>query len=210
MNRVPRLFPNSTIVCIGGGPSLLAVDVDACRGRAHVIAINDAYRLASWADVLYACDAKWWTWHPEAAAFTGLKYGLAHRQDVFPPTVQQLKNAGSDGLEASPDGLRIGGVSGGANSGYQAINLAVHLGASRIVLLGYDMQPDPAGKQHWFGNHPVQVNSQYGKCVQSFERLVEPLQQIGVVVVNASRQTALTMFPRQPIEAALAGQAVAA
>jgi len=33
-----------------------------------VLAINDAYRLAPWADWLYACDDRWWRFHHEAVA----------------------------------------------------------------------------------------------------------------------------------------------
>ena len=41
---VPRLWPGSTIVCIGTGPSLVVEDVQACRGH-KVIAIKDAIDL---------------------------------------------------------------------------------------------------------------------------------------------------------------------
>jgi hypothetical protein len=71
-----RLFAGKAIVCLGGGPSLTQAQVDACRGRAHVIAINDAFRLAPWADVLYACDWQWWKANPEAYDFAGLKVSI--------------------------------------------------------------------------------------------------------------------------------------
>ena len=71
--RVPRLWPDATVVCIGSGPSLTAEDVDYCRGRAKVIAINNAYQLAPWSDVLYACDGAWWDWHQGAPDFGGIK-----------------------------------------------------------------------------------------------------------------------------------------
>lgn len=209
MNSVPRLFPNATIVCIGGGPSLTAADVEMCRGRAPVVAISDAWRLAPWADVLYSCDPTWWRVHGGVPAFGGLKYGLAHPKERHEPGVIALANTGDHGLEREPSGLRAG-LRGGSNSGYQAINLSVHLGASRIVLLGYDMQPAANGRTHWFGAHsdPLKNASPYGMFRRSFEALVDPLRAIGVVVVNASRQTALTAFPRQPLDAAL--KAVAA
>ena len=55
---VPKLWPNSTVVCIGTGPSLTQADVDLCCSQARVIAVNDAYRMAPLADVLYAADDK--------------------------------------------------------------------------------------------------------------------------------------------------------
>jgi hypothetical protein len=192
--KVPKLWPNSTIVCLATGPSLTPEDVNYCRGKAHVIAISDAYKLAPWADVLYSCDAKWWTWahdhkrHPRFAEFQGLKYALTAHSARF-PGVQVLKNTGKDGLERHPAGLRTG-----RNSGFQAINLAVHLGASRIVLLGYDM-----GGKHFFGNHPDGSAPPFADCIKRFTTLVAPLAELGIEVINCTRKTALTAFPQRSL-----------
>lgn len=199
---VPRLWPWSTIVCLGGGPSLTPEDVDACRGRARVIAIKDAIRLAPWADVLYGAGAengggKWWPHYgPSLKDFEGLRYTLDPEASTW-ATV--LKNTGFLGLESDPSGLRIG-----KHSGYQAINLAVHLGASKIVLLGYDMQP-AADRDHWFGAHPYHAHPiPYAALLELFPSIVEPLQALGITVINASRSTALTCFLRLSLAEALA------
>lgn len=205
-DAVPRLWPESTIVCLGSGPSLTQDDVDACRGRARVIAINDSHRLAPWADVLYATDAKWWKFYCGVPAFHGLKFAVMDcewEQDGVPwPDLRVLKNCGVSGLELNPTGLR-----NGKNSGYAAVNVAVHLGASRILLLGYDMGKAPDGKVHFFGEHPdaLQASSPYVSFIEMFATLVKPLQQCGVEVINCTRRTALTCFPQRPLEAALAG-----
>lgn len=189
---VPRLWPGSTIVCLGTGPSLTKADVESVRDRARVIAINDAHRLAPWADVLYACDAKWWTWHRGVPAFGGLKYALQPAAAHW-PRVQVLRNTGVTGLELQPSGLK-----NGRNSGYQAINLAVHLGAARIVLLGYDMQA-PGNTSHFFGAHPDKSRPPFSLCLQQFATLVGPLRTLGIDLVNCTRTTALTCFPRRPL-----------
>ena len=75
---VPKAWSGETVVVIATGPSLTAEDVDYCRGKARVIAINDAYTLAPWADALYATDAKWWHWHRGVASFTGAKWSMEH------------------------------------------------------------------------------------------------------------------------------------
>jgi hypothetical protein len=198
---VPRLWPASTIVCIGGGPSLTPDDVTLCRNRARVIAINDAYRLAPWADVLYAADSKWWRYHKGVPSFHGLKFSLQPDASQWPGVVV-LRNTGCDGLERDPSGLKTG-----LNSGYQAVNLAVHLGAARILLLGYDMQAIHGTKTHWFGEHPpaIRCGSPYAGFQAKFPLLVKPLADLGVEVVNCSRETALTCFPRLPIDHALEG-----
>lgn len=196
---VPRLWQHSTVVCVGGGPSLTTADVDYCRGKARVVAINDAIRLAPWADVLYAADAKWWAYYKGVELFDGLKFGLEPAAAKWGVTV--LRNSGETGLETDPTALRAG-----RNSGYQAINLAVHLGAARVLLLGYDMAPSESGKTHWFGDHPqaIRAHSPYAAFLDRFKTLAGPLRRAGVEVVNCTRVSALNVFPFATIEEALA------
>lgn len=189
---VPRLWPNSTIVCLGNGPSLTPEDVEFCRGKARVIAINDTYRLAPWADVLYGADSSWWKKHGGVPTFTGLKYTLQTPAAKW-PGVKVLANTGEGGLERDPRGLRTG-----RNGGYQAINLAVHLGAHRIVLLGYDMGAAKDGRQRWFA-HGGQPRSPYHTFLALFPAIVKPLAELQIEVINCSRATALKIFPRQSL-----------
>lgn len=197
---VPRAWPGATVVCLGSGPSLTAEDVQACRGRARVIAIKDTIRLAPWADALYSCggDAgKWWERNgPSLADFTGLRYSL---DPAAAPWAQVLKVTGFTELETEPTGLRTG-----KNSGYQAINLAVLLGAAKIILLGYDMRPDAQGRDHFFGQHWHGGRPPFAAFRELFDTLVEPLRRLGIQIVNATRDTALTAFPQQSLEEALA------
>lgn len=203
---VPELFPGETIVCIGGGSSLTDTDVQAVRGKGRVIAINDAYRICPWADVLYGADKDWWIEHQGVPSFIGPKYALPEAtRKGWPEGITVLKTAGDFGLSRDPSTLATGGSTGGRNSGYQAINLAVHLGASRILLLGYDMQRGPSGKTHWFGRHPdtLRRNSPYTEFLKGFPTLVQPLAALGVEVINCTRDTALLVFPMMPIDQAL-------
>ena len=188
-----------TVVCIATGPSLVHEDVDACRGQ-FVVTVNDAYRLAPWADAMYACDQKWWNWqhvyHPQALeAFDGARYSL---QPTRVDGVWSFKNAGTTGLSLDKDALKTG-----RNSGYQAINLAVHLGALRIVLLGFDMSLGRGGKAHYFGDHPDGRQPPLCMFRRHFRTIVEPLKKAGVEVLNCSRRSALTMFPKVPLAHAL-------
>jgi hypothetical protein len=192
-------WPGETVVCIGGGPSLTAADVNAVRGLARVIAINDAYKLAPWADVLYAADKKWIDWHDGVPGFAGVKYSLESNDTTKRPDWQILRNTGVEGLELDPDGLRTG-----VNGGYQAINLAaVRYQARRILLLGYDMSADGI-QQHWFGEHPDFQPCYFDVFRSYFETIVAPLQALGVTVINCSRRTALTAFPCASLESELA------
>lgn len=197
---VPRLWPGETVVCLGSGPSLCQEDVDACRGRARVIAIKNTVRLAPWADVLYGAglDAggnTWWQRVGPTLDFAGLRYTLDPNARHW---ASVLRIARDEGLSDDPSSLCLG-----AHSGYQAINLAVHLGARTVVLVGYDLQPT-GGQDHFFGKHPHGQALPYALFMQRFPSIVAPLRAAGVTVINASRESALELFPRMPILEALA------
>ena len=165
-----------------------------------MIAINDAYRLAPWAEVLYSSDQRWFEHYKGVPEFSGQKYGIKPLRPSEEWRVTVLNNTGIDGLELSPTGLR-----NGRNSGFAAIGLATHLGASRVLLLGYDMGAS-SGKSHWFGEHPQRLRSHspYDSFLAAFDTIVEPLRSVGVTVINCSRVSALDCFPRLPLTEALA------
>ncbi len=201
---VSRLWAGETAVILGGGPSLTPEDVQYCRGKARVIAIKEAHELAPWADAMFACDEKWFRYHKGLPSFPGLKFGLEPdplylKQYEAWPDVQLLRNTGMEGLELDPSGLKTG-----QNSGYQAINLAVHLGVSRIVLLGFDMWRDEHGRQNWFERPGLHLDSPYPVFLHFFSTIAAPLKAAGVEVINCSRRSLLRVFPMRPLEEVLA------
>lgn len=82
----------------------------------------------------------------------------------------------------------------GRNSGYAAIGLAYNLGATRILLIGFDMMIQGT-KRHWFGDHPGKMNaaSNYMDFREAFGT-IKPAEY-GIEIWNCSRQTALEHFP---------------
>lgn len=191
-------------MCLASGPSLTREDAAYAKAKARTIVINTTYQMLPTADVLYAADLKWWKWHKGAPEFAGLKYTVTAEACIY-PGVQCLRRGPQQGLSSHPDTLCLG-----SNGGYQAINLAAHLGAAKIVLLGYDMQRGPRGETHWHGKHPHENSMNLKGYALNFPWLVEPLKKAGIAIVNCSRTTALTCFPRMALEDALSGQAVAA
>lgn len=182
------------------------------RGKARVIAINDAYKLAPWADVLYSSDRRWFPHYHGVPEFTGMKYGIGStvgKDNPFHglPAITVLKNTGPEGVELEPSGLRSG-----SNSGYAAINLAVHFGASRILLLGYNLNQH-GGRLHFFGNHPPGLPNQpwlLQNFKARFHSLVAPLQALGVEVINCTPHSSLDAFPMADLRDVLKAREVAA
>src|SRR5262245_52261547 len=206
---VPRRWPDATVICVCPGPTLTLTDVEAVHGRAPVIAVGSSVRWVEWADVLYSSDRRWWSEYRGYPTFRGARYGVGLRvgarsavMGTEPFVVEVLKHTGDSGLEPDPSGLRTG-----RNSGYAAINLAVHLGAKRIVLLGYTMGP-VEGRDHFFGKHPPTLPTSTPALYDTFRRLyvslLAPLAERDITVLNATPNSYLTVFPRTSIQSALA------
>lgn len=207
MVTVERRWPHATLVCVAPGPSLTSADCDFVRGKAPVIAINDAVQVAPWADVLYSSDRTWWERH-HTVPFTGLRFSVGsrvHAANAYRAcaAIQVLENTGIVGLELAPTGLRTG-----QNSGHAAINLAVHLGAARIILLGYNM--GCVGRATHFNGAPHGASQHYPLFRQHAATLVQPLKDAGVAVVNCTPRTQLTAFPLADLRDVLRQDAEAA
>ena len=205
-----KLFPiwkNKTVVCVAGGPSLddkmslgYMRNIYSPGNNSKIIAVNDAYKLIPDADILYACDSQWWEWHKGAPDFKG--YKLQH--GYFPtyqdktkksepyPGIDYITSDGTSGFSEDMENIRTGG-----NSGYQAVHIAMQLGAKEVILFGYDMKATEE-KSHWFGEHPNGrgCNSRYERWIKEFEILAPIAKKKGINIYNASKNSALTCFKK--------------
>lgn len=183
---------------MASGPSLCAEDVKLVRqwrkeGGGKVAVVNTTFRMAPWADLLYACDGGWWrTYGSEVnEKFTGdLMFTYAQYGERF--GAKRVKSVGRKGLSRNTDTITTGG-----NSGHQCIHAVRNLGAKRIILLGFDMA-HTYGQAHWHGNHPRGLGNagQCGKWIELMRPLAAGLEAEGVEVINCSRHTALDCFKR--------------
>ena len=181
---------------LAGGPSLSQSDVDLTKGRV-VIAINDSYQLAPWADYHYFCDKKWWNWHKDREDYKSFQ-GIRITQDTIDePGVIKVQGKHEQGISESPEVIHYG-----SNSGFQALNMAYLLGASRILLLGYDMKIAKSGKAHWFGDHPDKIRSGYQSWWSNFSIAADQMKG-KAEVINCSPDTALICFKKMSLESAL-------
>jgi hypothetical protein len=181
-------------VVIAGGPSLTKEDCEyAEKSGAFIIGINDAYTIAA-CDVVYASDHPWLNHH-----WRDLKYEHtivltqvhANNQPIDLPIYYV---EGQHGCDMASKRLNFGG-----NSGFSGVHLASLWGAGQIVLLGFDMQAKQ-GKRHWFGDHygPLHREAGFDAWIRNFEQCNCPTP-----IINCSRDTALTCFPRATIQEVL-------
>lgn len=182
-------WTGETCVIVAAGPSAKDARLDLVRGRAKVLAINESWRLCPWADALYAHDYSWWS--RSAPDFGGLKI------------TGQERAAREFGLEhvkvrsqVHTISLDPGEVGSGGNSGFQGLNLAVLFGASRIVLVGFDMRWSEG--LHWHGRHPKGLNNPSAELVETWRKRLDAvapaLRGMGVEILNASPSSALTAY----------------
>jgi len=85
------------------------------------------------------------------------------------------------------------------NSGAGGVSLALFGDAARVIMLGFDCQ-HTGGQAHWHGNHPRGLAN--AKQIDRWPALFKQLRDDhpDAEIINASRVTALDMFPRKDIE----------
>ena len=196
---VLRKFEGETIYIIGGGPSLKNFNFAELKG-CRTIAINKAVFFHQSADVLYWTDSRFYTWYKnDIDNFNGLKFALKPGSQ-YTTDIKVLRKGVAHGLEKDPHVLAHGN-----NSGYAAINLAYHLGANRIVLLGFDMHND--GKDtHFHEGYPTRPAGDHiyrDKFLPGFKELERSLRAESVTVFNASPHSSLNEFPKITLTQAL-------
>lgn len=164
-----------TFAILATGTSMSQAVADQVRGRCKVVAVSDAYRLAPWADALASVDAAWWRQNQEAFEFKGRKFTYAPGQGL-----SQLE--------------RIPGVTSGMNSGLFGIKVAVHMGATRVLLCGFDMRGT-----HYFGPHKTLRNTKPARF-EVFKRQFAAYNPPKVEILNCTPGSALKCYPTVNLE----------
>jgi hypothetical protein len=183
---------------VASGPSIKQTDLSLMKDRIHVIAIKTAVDLCPWAEVCYGCDAAWWIDRKGLPKFGGLRIYYGQQASQYPNMHRvQIDLQKDEMLMAEP--LILGN---GGNSGFQALNLGLQFGGTDAILVGFDCHE--RGGVHWYGrnkwtnaNNPMGTN--YTRWIKGFELAKKSIARIGATVVNASPQSEIKAFPKQPL-----------
>jgi hypothetical protein len=191
-----RSFEGLTVVLIGGGPSHADIDLGVLKGH-RFIAINSGCRkvrpVATEGDILYFTDNAWNENRPELAAdWPGLLVttnrnaairAICEGKPLRYVDVLALTAA----IGALPDHVQ-------ASSGHIAACLAALMGASRIVLTGFECQV-VNGRTHGHGDYSQHDLAAFDeRFLPGWRVLARAFQRMGVDVVNATPQSAVTEF----------------
>lgn len=187
-------------IILGTGPSLNDQREDIFRLSREgylIFGVNNTYQDFP-LDVWIACDPKWhniyspvignfdkWHWDNEICN----KYGYKYVMGVW-----------RDGLSKNKNQIHYG-----HSSGYQALGLAVHYGASEFYLCGFDMSYN--GQRHYFtglsdkdGEYPESIRqySRFDGLIKQYETI--PKINPDLKIFNCSKNSGLKCFPYQDIE----------
>jgi hypothetical protein len=201
----PNWFPDwSRDVCVivASGPSASLVDLTQTIGKTKFVVINNSWKLAPWADFLFAADYKWWRACNGCPEFQGWKVTSDRR-------AAETQEWGLFRIVAllADDRIQTHGstIGWGGNSGFQALNMVVHFQCSRIILVGFDATIKFG--LHWHAPHPGSENPTPSKSLRwqrSMDGAFPVLENIGVRVVNCSEKSSLKKYPKMSFEDALA------
>ncbi|RWC29839.1 MAG: hypothetical protein EOS70_23410 [Mesorhizobium sp.] len=192
-----KIWPGETAFILAAGPSTSSLDLSRLAGR-KVIAVKSAWKVYPSADVLFFADGRWWRekgLRPGTEDFSGLIVTTA--LEVGDPRVEKIKKTAPTRFSGNPAEVALA-----RSSTTGAINLAIHFGAKKIVLLGVDAKPAADGTRH---NHklkwpwPLRPSCWKDQAME-FEGVAPSAVAMGVEIVNANPDSAITTWPRLPFE----------
>lgn len=197
-----RLWPDwtgQTAVCIATGPSLTQQQVEIVkRSSVRSIGINDVGLRNQWVDIWYAADYQFWKHYSTTAETSDSLKVCAERDAIKHGLVDLFLNVNDreKALRYTP-----GYALHGEHSGFQALQLAISIGATKVVLVGYDCKPK-GQLTNYFGTKCASLHrhSDYKNWPLHYDRLAIP---DGVEVLNATTDSAITAYPKVELESVL-------
>ncbi len=216
------VWKNETVFIIGGGPSVTAQfsipkevvedvkkqirpmsvfsDYMTSLHSHYVIGINAAYLLGDWIDIVFFHDSVFFEAHKETLLkHPGLLMTCNNRFLNSPvERVEYIPKDRNKVLGIHTDSTKI---SWNYNSGAAAITLAAHLGAKKIVLLGFDMGGGPGKETHFHTEHKPYLNREipFWKHLAGFPKIKEDADRMGIEIINCSPDSAIKEFEKKNI-----------
>ncbi len=189
-------------IVAASGPSLTRDVIRTVRDAYgwRLIAVNNTYEVFPRADALYACDWAWWQHHNHAQDFLGLKF-TSHGFDVGHCDDKSQVGAEKYGIRLiqatfAKSGFGVDCLHYGnpGSSGFQAVNLALLLGATQIALVGFDMRVVD-NRSHYFGDHPPHLQRCDDRGYRHMADAFPPDDRI----VNCTPDSSLKVYPFVPL-----------
>ena len=206
---VPKMWQGRTVYIVGGGSSIKNLDLSLIHNE-RCIGVNNSYMFGNWIDICWFGDSRWFEWHSTHKQF---REGWRDFQGIQACCVDRCcdhkrvkyleRSIKADGIDVNPSK-----VCWNKTSGASAINLAYHLGAKLIVLIGFDMQI-VNGEENWHNDHVKHGDNlnPYPKYLDVFPAISRDLKSLKVDIVNTSLDSTIPeeIITKKPLEDVVKG-----
>ena len=174
----------------------------------HVIGVNAAFLIGDWIDMMFFGDARFFLeYRVRLAEFPGLKVTCHERPSKAKYAKEKIKYLPKNPKHGKGISPNPSSVSWNGNSGAAAISVAVHTGATRIILVGFDMKLDKNYKQHWHGLYGTAGRKDdnpkglpFPKHLLGFTAIRRDSLIKGVEILNASPDSAIMQFKKVTVK----------
>ncbi len=202
--NLKRIYEDKTVLVLGGGPSHVEVDLNLLS-NCRLIAVNSSCRkvmgIATEEDILYFSDNSWSEIYKGLIdAWPGLVVtsnrntkvrlgNLVHRLDLQDLTeYMQIK---SDYVQGS--------------SGHTAVCLGIRLGAKKIILTGFECDPNPSsGKTHGHGDYSQEnIHAFEERYIPGWTAMAKRFRELGCEVINSTLNSKVRDFTFVSLEQAI-------
>lgn len=222
---IQPIFKGETAVLIATGPSITDEQIQYVKlkreeGKCKVFTLNNVYQRVPFTDMHLSCDAPWWRWYyPRSQELRDLP---CPKYTWFPDLakkfgIEYIRGVDKPGLSINPSVIHIN-----HGSGPMWINMALHLGVKKLILIGHDMKfaPDYKPKEQKPGSTPRHYFNEYPKplqhwpsvkvglskpgvldgLIEAYAKMIPQLNKSEMEVVNCTPGSALTVFRMSTLE----------
>lgn len=217
-NPIEPKLKGKCAILAATGPSILDQVENINKLDIPIITVNNSFELFPKATAHISCNDDWWEYYWKTSKtlreLSADKYTwYKHIAEKF--NIKYIKAIVKDGLSLDPRIIHIN-----HGSGPMGINLALHLGVSKLLLVGHDMKfaEDYNGRlrivgktpRHFFGEYPSELQhwpsvkiglSKPGVIdglIEAYEKMVPYLTTMEVV--NCTPNSALNIFRKSTLE----------
>lgn len=194
-----------TTFIIGGGPSAGPIDTSKLTGGVR-LGVNDA-AFHKPCDAFFSNDHGWaLSARSQIEGFAGERHLAVRKRfmERFAGWQVRLWQRMDEVNPSTTSGRLSSGAAGTPGcSGYVALNLAVQMGAKRIVLFGYDFHDN---YRYFFTDQPHD-RIRIPEVIASFRQVAPWYTGRGIKIVNANRDSAIDAFPRMSHQNAIEAMA---
>lgn len=196
---IKPIYQDQTALILGTGPSITKEVIKSCNaakvsGVARLFGCNLTFKDFD-LDVLAATNSNFWDYYWHQVKGESCDKWTPHKKTADKYGINYIEERGLPGLSTDPAFIHHH-----HGSGPITLNIALHYGITRMLLVGWDMRHK--GSRHFFGEYPEplvhytrnlgeggELNGLLGEMAT-----IDP-EKYGIEIINCTPNSALKHFP---------------